>query len=105
MSSGVGWKHDSDLTLLWLWCRPVAAAPIRPLAWEFPYATCAALKKKKINKVARKDLSRDVIFKMREGKKISHLNISKRTSKEEKNSKDKRDQQAWHSLGMASRAV
>ena len=28
----------SDPTLLWLWCRPVAAAPIRPLAWEPPYA-------------------------------------------------------------------
>ena len=24
--------------LLWLWCRPAAAAPIRPLAWELPYA-------------------------------------------------------------------
>ena len=31
--------------LLWLWCRPAAAAPIQPLAWELPYATCAALKK------------------------------------------------------------
>ena len=31
-----------DLALLWLWCRPVATAPIRPLAWEPPYATGAA---------------------------------------------------------------
>ena len=23
-----------DLALLWLWCRPAATAPIRPLAWE-----------------------------------------------------------------------
>ena len=30
--------------LLWLWCRPVATAPVRPLAWEFPYAAGAALK-------------------------------------------------------------
>ena len=29
----------------WLWCRPVATAPIRPLAWEPPYATGAALKR------------------------------------------------------------
>ena len=41
--------------LLWLWCRAVATAPIRPLAWEPPYATGAALEKakkdkKKINK-------------------------------------------------------
>ena len=33
--------------LLWLWCRPAAVAPIRPLAWEPPYAMGAALKKKK----------------------------------------------------------
>ena len=31
--------------LLWLWCRLAAAALILPLAWEFPYATGAALKK------------------------------------------------------------
>ena len=33
-----------DLALLWLWCRPAAAAPVRPLAWEPPYAESAALK-------------------------------------------------------------
>ena len=33
--------------MLWLWCRPAAAAPTGPLAWEFPYATGAAIKKKK----------------------------------------------------------
>ena len=27
-----------DLALLWLWHRPVAIAPIGPLAWEPPYA-------------------------------------------------------------------
>ena len=30
-----------------LWCRPTAVAPIRPLAWELPYAVGAALKRKK----------------------------------------------------------
>ena len=30
-----------DLALLWLWCRPAAEAPIRPLAWEPPYAASA----------------------------------------------------------------
>ena len=29
----------------WLWRRPAATAPIRPLAWELPYAVGAALKK------------------------------------------------------------
>ena len=45
----VGHRCGSDLTLLWLWSRPAAAAPIRPLAWELPYAIGAALKIK-INK-------------------------------------------------------
>ena len=29
--------RELDPMLLWLWCRPVAIAPIRPLPWEFPY--------------------------------------------------------------------
>ena len=33
--------------LLWLLCRPATVALIRPLAWELPYATGAALKKNK----------------------------------------------------------
>ena len=32
--------------MLWLWCRPAAVAPIRPLAWELPCAVSAALKTK-----------------------------------------------------------
>ena len=42
MSCGVGCSRDSGLMLLWLWYRPVATAPIRPLAWEPPYAAGAA---------------------------------------------------------------
>ena len=33
--------------MLRLWCSPTAAAPIRPLAWEPPCATGAALKRQK----------------------------------------------------------
>ena len=47
MSSGVGHRRGSDLAWLWLWCRPAAVALIRPLVWEPPYATGAALKKTK----------------------------------------------------------
>ena len=36
-----------DLALLWLWPRPAAVAPIRPLAWELPRAAGAAPKKQK----------------------------------------------------------
>ena len=45
VSCSVGRRHDSDLVLLWLWCRSAATAPIRPLAWEPPYAEGVALKK------------------------------------------------------------
>ena len=47
VSCGVGRRHGWDLVWLWLWCGLAAAAPIRPLAWEPPYAAGAALKKKK----------------------------------------------------------
>ena len=36
-----------DLVLLWLWHRPVATAPVRPLTWETPYAAGVALKRPK----------------------------------------------------------
>ena len=39
MSCGVGCRRGSDPALLWLWRRLAATAPIRPLAWEPPYAT------------------------------------------------------------------
>ena len=35
---------------MWLWFRPTAVAPIRPLAWELPCATGAALKSQKNKK-------------------------------------------------------
>ena len=38
-------RHGLDSALLWLWHRPSAAAPIRPLAWEPPYAVGMALKR------------------------------------------------------------
>ena len=34
VSCGVGHRHGSDPTLLWLWHRSAATALIRPLAWE-----------------------------------------------------------------------
>ena len=47
MSCGVGCRWGLDLAWLWLWRRPAATAPIRPLAWEPPYAEGAALKRPK----------------------------------------------------------
>ena len=57
MSCGVGRRHGSDPMLLWLWRRPAAAASIRPLAWEPPYATGVAqemAKNKNKNKKIKK---------------------------------------------------
>ena len=42
MSCSVGCRRGSDPLLLWLWHRPAATAPIRPLGWESPYAAGAA---------------------------------------------------------------
>ena len=50
MNRGVGHRRGLDPVLLWLWCRSAAAAPIRPLAWELPYAVGATLKEQKTNK-------------------------------------------------------
>ena len=43
-------RCNSDPTLLWLWHRPAAMAPIWPLAWELPYASGVTLKKAKKKK-------------------------------------------------------
>jgi len=53
----LGGRCGSDLAWMWLWRRPTAAAPIRPLAWELPYAASAALKSKK----KRKNLDRGFV--------------------------------------------
>ena len=50
MSCAVGCRHGLDPMLLWLWRRPAATAPIRPLAWEPLYAAGAALEKAKRQK-------------------------------------------------------
>ena len=56
VSCGVGCRRGWDPALLWLWCRPVAIAPIRPLAWEPPYAAGEAQEngKKTKNKKRKK---------------------------------------------------
>ena len=51
--------------LLWPWCRPAAAVPIQPLAWELPHASSVAIKrKKKKKKKKKKDVKKwkDILF-------------------------------------------
>ena len=43
MNYGVDCRCGQDLALLWLWHKPPAITPIRPLAWELPYAAGVAL--------------------------------------------------------------
>ena len=47
-----------------LWCRPAAAALIRPLAQELPYASSVALKKGRQNKPNKKNLLKKRLRKM-----------------------------------------
>ena len=54
MSCGVGLRCGSDLELLWLWRRPAATAPIRPLAREPPQAVGAAQEMAKRQKKEKK---------------------------------------------------
>ena len=60
VSCGLDCRRSLDLALLLLWHRPVAAAPIRPLAWETPYAAGVALKRQKTNK--QRSLSLQVVI-------------------------------------------
>ena len=50
MSCGIGCRHGSVPTLLWLWCRQAAAALIQPRGWEPPCASSGALKRQKTEK-------------------------------------------------------
>ena len=65
MSCGIGHRHGLDPELLWLWLWlwpwlwPAARAPIQPLAWEHPYATGEALKKRQSKTDAKKPDAED----------------------------------------------
>jgi len=67
VSYGVGRRCRSDLALLWLWCRPAAiAAPVRPLAWEPPYAASVALKRQKTKDKKKKKQKQNKAKKQKE---------------------------------------
>ena len=54
-----------DPKLLWLWCRPAAMAPIRPVVWEPPYAMSEALEKER--KERKKEFGRKLLPSFKEG--------------------------------------
>ena len=50
MSCGIGCRCGLDPALLWLWCRPVATALIRSLAWILHMPQCGPKKDQKKKK-------------------------------------------------------
>jgi len=50
LSSGIGRRCGLDPAFMWLWCRLATTLLIRPLAWDPPHTTDAALKTKKNKK-------------------------------------------------------
>ena len=54
----MGCRRGSDPALLWLWRRPGATAPIRPLAWEPPYAARVAQENGKKTRQNKKEKKR-----------------------------------------------
>ena len=56
MSCGADCRCGSDPVLLWLWRRPAATAPIRPLAWDPSYVAGSGPRKDKKER-KRKGLS------------------------------------------------
>ena len=75
---------------MWLWRRPVATAPIQPLAWEPPYAAGAAQeianKKKKNKKKKKKKKKKRKKNQLKYNTKESHQNTrgENKTRREEK---------------------
>ena len=64
VSCGAGHRGGSKLALLWLWHRPAAIAPIRSAAWEPPYATGVALRKRQKKKKKKRKKKRDLHIKV-----------------------------------------
>ena len=66
--------------MLWLWCRLAAVAPVRPLAWEPPYAKGTVLKRKKREREKEREREEG----RKEGKRKEERE-RKQESKKEKN--------------------
>ena len=75
MSCGVVCRCSSDLTLLWLWCRLAAPAPVGTLAWEPPYTEDVAQKRpKKKERTRERERERERETKLRESQLVSLQN-------------------------------
>ena len=95
VSCGTGHGHGLDPTLLWVWHRPAATAPIQHLAWDLPGAVGATLKrqKRKKERKGRKD-GRRKRKKRKEGRKKERKKGRKKDRKKEKGRKKERKTQS-----------
>ena len=59
MSCGAGSRYGWYMALQWLWCKQAETAPIRPLAWEPPYAEVQPSIDKKKKKYRKQEAQRD----------------------------------------------
>ena len=76
MSCGVGHRCGLDPVLLWLWCRLMAAAPIRPLAWEPPCVMGVAKEVAKKTKQTSKQKTTMVFLEFPGGLAVRDLELS-----------------------------
>ena len=107
-----GHRRGSDLQ--WLWCRLVATALIRPLAWEPPYVMGAALngqergrkegRKRKKRKKRKKEKKRKERKKEKEGKRKKEEKERKKRKKgkERKGRKKRQTEKNHQSLSLGS---
>ena len=89
MSCDVSCRCGSDL--IWLWRRPVVAAPTQPLAWEPPYVIGVALKRQRKKERGKKEGKKEGRGGGREGeRKRERKNKQKKKKKKKKNPKKKK---------------
>ena len=69
--------------LLWLWRRPVATAPIRPLACEPPYAAGAAQEMAKRQKQKKKNKKKPRTYCIAQGTQYSVIAYMGKESEKE----------------------
>ena len=93
MSCGVGRRRGSDLAVLWLWCRPMATAPMRPLAWEPPCAAGVEKERKEGEKERRKEERKEEGGE-REGREGGREREGERESKQAKRKREK-EKKTW----------
>ena len=67
MRCGVSLRRGLGATVLWLWCRLAAVAPVISLVWELPYAVGVASQKKTKDKKKKKNRTAKIVVETKKG--------------------------------------